>query len=245
MDETCDHRIAELAARQHGVFTLAQAGTAGLTPDQRRSRLATGRWLAPYRGVYLVAGVPPTWRGRLLAACWAAHGLAIASHRSGAELRALAGGRKDLVEITCHRWKRAKADSLIVHETRLLTHEDIDVVDGIPTASIEQTLLGLAAVHPSVVEIALDQALHRNLTTVAQLERFLRQKGKQGRNGVGVLRALVRGLDPLSGVPESAKETQLKQLLRRNGLPMPEFQYEIWHDGRFVARVDAAYPGHR
>ena len=25
----------------------------------------------------------------------------------------------------------------------------------------------------------------------------------------------------------------------------PEFQYEIWHDGRFIARVDAAYPEHK
>jgi very-short-patch-repair endonuclease len=40
-------------------------------------------------------------------------------------------------------------------------------------------------------------------------------------------------------------ETRLKQLLRRHGFPTPVFQYEIWHDGRFVARVDAAYPEHR
>ena len=40
-------------------------------------------------------------------------------------------------------------------------------------------------------------------------------------------------------------ETKLKQLLRRHGLPTPVFQYEIRHHGRFVARVDAAYPEHR
>ncbi|MGZ6993452.1 MAG: hypothetical protein ACXVKJ_20255, partial [Ilumatobacteraceae bacterium] len=70
-------------------------------------------------------------------------------------------------------------------------------------------------------------------------------KGKQGRNGIGALREVVRGLDPLAGVPESVMETKLKQLLRRNGLPTPEFQYEIRHNGRFIARVDAAYPEHR
>ena len=37
-------------------------------------------------------------------------------------------------------------------------------------------------------------------------------------------------------------ETKLKQLLRRHDLPIPAFQYEIYHGGRFVARVDAAYP---
>lgn len=123
---------------------------------------------------------------------------------------------------------------------------DLDVIDGIPTASIEQTLLGLAAVcHPDTVEMALDRALHRGLTTVAHLERFIGRKGKRGRNGVGVLRSLVRGLDAQARAPESVMETKLKQLLRRNGLPTPEFQYEIWHNGRFIARVDAAYPEHR
>jgi very-short-patch-repair endonuclease len=169
----------------------------------------------------------------------------VASHRSAAELWSLPGGGTDLVEITCHRWKRGKAEGLVVHETLLLTIEDIETVDGIPTASIEQTLLGLAAVRAPTLEMAVDRALHRKLTTIARLEAFVLRKGRQGRNGVGVLRELVDGLDPLAGVPESVMETKLKQLLRRNGLPTPVFQYEIWHNGRFVARVDAAYPEHR
>jgi len=83
------------------------------------------------------------------------------------------------------------------------------------------------------------------MTTIARLEQFVMRKGKKGRNGIGVLRDLVQDLDPLAGLSESAMETKLKQLLRRNGLPTPQFQYEIWHNGRFIARVDAAYPEHR
>ena len=37
-------------------------------------------------------------------------------------------------------------------------------------------------------------------------------------------------------------ETLLKRLLRRHGLPTPVFQYVIREGGRFIARVDAAYP---
>ncbi len=89
-----------------------------------------------------------------------------------------------------------------MHETLLLTPDDIETVDGIPTASIEQTLLGLAAVvDPPIVEMALDRALHQKLTTIALLEQFVNRKGKRGRNGVGVLRDLVRGFDPLAGRP--------------------------------------------
>jgi very-short-patch-repair endonuclease len=41
-------------------------------------------------------------------------------------------------------------------------------------------------------------------------------------------------------------ETLLLQALRRSGLPEPVLQYEVFDpQGRFVARVDAAYPEHR
>jgi very-short-patch-repair endonuclease len=246
VEDSLDRRVAALAGRQHGVFTLAHADALGFTRAQRDRRIRSGRWAVPYERVYRIAGAPLSWEGRLLASCWVAHGLAVASHRSAARLRDLPGGRTDLVEITCKRWKRAKADGLIVHETKLLDVADIDIVDGIPCASVEQTLLGLAAVvADTVVEMAVDRALHKQMTTIRALEAFVQHKGKRGRNGVGVLRGVVRGLDPLAGVPESAMETKLKQLLRRHGFPTPVFQYEVWHDGRFVARVDAAYPEHR
>lgn len=246
MDDSLDERLAALAERQHGVFTLAHADAVGFSRPQRDRRIRSGRWVVPYPGVYRIAGVPASWEGRALASCWAAHGLAVASHRSAAQLRELPGGRTDIVEITCKRWKRAKAHGLVVHETELLDDVDIDCIAGIPTTSVEQTLMGLGAVVDSdVVEMAVDRALSKKMTTVAQLRSFVDRKGKRGRNGVGVLREVMRGLDPLAGLPESAMETKLKQLLRRNGLPMPKFQYEIWHEGRFVARVDAAYPEHR
>jgi hypothetical protein len=246
VDGSLDRRIAQIAERQHGYFTLAQTHEVGFTPDQRDVRTRAGRWVVRYERVYRVAGVPPSWRGELFAASAEAPGPAHASHRAAAALRGLPGGRVDLAEITCHRWKRARSTGLVVHESKLLDAGDVQVVDGIPTASVEQTLLGLAAVlRPGVVEMAIDRALHLKLTTLDELDRFLHRKGKQGRNGVGVLRALVRDIDPRSGRAESVMETKLKQLLRRNNLPMPAFQHEIWHQGRFVARVDAAYPERR
>jgi hypothetical protein len=246
MRKSLDHKIAEIAEGQHGHFTLAQADSVGFTPDQREHRARDGRWHVPYDRVYRIAGLPATWRGSVLAACWGAQCLAVASHRTAAELWGLPGGTTDLVEITCHRWKRARVPGLVVHETLLLTDEDIDVVDGIPTASIEQTLLGLAAVlRPSTAELAIDRAVHLKLTTVEQLQQFVNRKGKKGRNGIGVLRSLVNARDPLAGVPESVMETRMKQLLRRHGFPTPVFQYEIRLHGRFIARVDAAYPEYK
>jgi len=246
MGDSLDRRIAEIAERQYGVFRLEDADALGFTRDERAFRVRSGRWEVRHDRVYVMRGAPRSWHADLLAACFGAQGLTMVSHRAAAKLWDLPGGTSDLVEITCHRWRRAKIDGLVVHETLLLETDDMCVIEGIPTTSIEQTLLGLAAVVlPPTVEMAIDRALHRKLTTVAALEEFVQRKRGRGRNGIGVLRALVRGLDPLAGVPESAMETKLKQLLRRNGMPTPQFQYEIRHNGRFVARVDAAYPEHR
>jgi hypothetical protein len=93
--------------------------------------------------------------------------------------------------------------------------------------------------------MALDQALLRKLTTRAGMTEFIDAKGARGRDGIGVLRALLEQHDPLASVPESAMETKMKRLFRRHGLPTPVFQYVIRHAGHFIARVDAASPGLR
>jgi very-short-patch-repair endonuclease len=194
-------------------------------------------------GVYRIGGAPKSWRASLLASCWAVRAPAVASHRSAAALWGLPGGRTDIVEVTCHRARRAFVDGLVVHETKLLLPEDVVEIDAIPATTVEQTLLGLAAVvSPTVVEMALDHALRRELTTKTALDTFVRRKKARRRNGIGVLRELLRLHDPLGGISESAMETRLKRLLRDHGVPTPVFQHVIRHDGRFVARADAAYP---
>ena len=238
-----DHSIAALAEQQYGVFTSAHARAVGFTRDQRDKRVRAGRWVLEHPGVYRMAGVPWSWRGQLLADCWSVRGMAAASHRAAAELRELPGACTAFVEITCERWRRTRRPNLVVHETSSLDTDDIEILDGIPVTTVEQTLLGLAAVvSKEVVEMALDRALHRKLTTQVRMDEFLRVKGARGRNGVGILRGLLEQYDPLTGVPESAMETKMKQLFRRHGLPTPVFQHVIRHNGEFVARVDAAYP---
>jgi hypothetical protein len=243
MADNNDQAIAALAERQYGIFTSAQADEVGFTRDQRDKRVRAGRWALAHPGVYRIAGVPTSWRGQILADCWSVRGLAVASHRSAAQLWGLPGGLNGFIEITCHRWRRTRRPDLLVHETRSLRIDDMTQLERIPVTTIEQTLLGLAAVvHRDVVEMALDRALHRELVTRTELDVFVRAKGARGRNGIGVLRDLLRRHDPFAGLPESAMETKMKQLLRRHGLPVPAFQYVIRHEGQFVARVDAAYP---
>ena len=54
-----------------------------------------------------------------------------------------------------------------------------------------------------------------------------------------------RVLDLVDGRAESPQETRLRARLVLAGLPPPEVQFRILHEGRFVARVDLAWPAWR
>ena len=115
----------------------------GISAQDRLHRVRTGRWLRVHDGVYRIAGAPITWRGDLLAACRAGGSRAVASHRSAAALWELPGAAVDLMEITCPRWRRARHDGLIVHETLVLGSADTTTVDHIPCTTIERTIFDM------------------------------------------------------------------------------------------------------
>ena len=242
MHSSFDRDLAAHAAVQHGLVRLDQIDALKVNEEQRRWRLQTGRWEIRFDGVYRIAGSPVTWKGELLAACWAGGVRAAASHRSAAALWELPGGRQDLTEITCPRWRRARHHSLVLHESLAFDPADRTVVDGIPVTTVERTLLDLGAVSPRVVEMALDTALRRDLVSIESLRALLKRVGRRGRNGTGVLRGILDERAPGRAVPESVRETQLVQALRAYGLDEPVPQYEIRDHGRFVPRVDLAYP---
>jgi hypothetical protein len=243
MNLSADGRLLSFAAGHNGVFRGAHARVCGLSEKQITRRIALGLWQRLYDDVYIAAGAPLTWKGALLAACWAGGFRAAASHGSAAALWELAGGRQSIVEVTCPRWRRAQHDGLVVHETKALEGIDVVEVEGIPVTTPERALLDLGAVcHESVVEMALDAAEHRNLVTRASVQTTLDRLGRRGRNGAGTLRRLLATREHERRWPESAMERMLIRCLRRNGWPEPVPQYEIRHRGVFVARVDAAYP---
>ena len=134
-----------------------------------------------------------------------------------------------------------------MHETKLITAVDVTEVAGIPTSTVERTLLDLGAVRGRVtVQMALDRALHTRSTTWEQVNATLARLARSGRPGVEKLRSALQARQPGGGVPESERETQLLELLSGLGLPTPTAQYRVFdRHGLFLARVDAAYPQHR
>jgi hypothetical protein len=131
-----------------------------------------------------------------------------------------------------------------VHETGALSDRDVTLVDGLAVTTVERTIFDLCAVcGPKTVDLAIDNALRRGLTTFDRLAATLRRVGKRGRRGTRRLRRLLAARDPLHTPTESEQEQLLRDVLRRHGFPPPVNQYEVRDEhGQFLARVDVAYP---
>jgi hypothetical protein len=241
-----DVELARTVGSNHGVFTAADATRFGIDERGRRYRVSAGRWRRLYQGVYQLEGTPTTWRSALVAACCAGGELAAASHRSAAKLWGLAGGREGQLEISCPRWRRSQHRGLLVHETKLTRDVDFTAIDGIPVTSVARTLLDLGAVcRSTVVEMALDGALRRDLVSLSELRTTVDELARRGRDGCGILRGILADRSPENAVPESEPETRLRRVLIDHGLPVPVPQFVVRDHGRFVARVDFAYPDER
>ena len=219
---------------------------AGLTRRQIEHRIADGRWRPLQGHAFRLSGAPITWEGKLLAACWAGGDRAVASHRSAAAIHQLTGGRKDILEITCPRWRRARHDGLFVHETKAMDPVDLEVVSGIAVTRPARTLFDLGGVcRGGLVELALENALRRGLVNPADLAVLLKRVSRSGRPGGPILRDLLDARSPDRRPTESEMETLLLQAIRANRLPEPVPQFKIWQGSALLGRVDAAYPDAR
>lgn len=240
--ESPDDVIAALARGQYGAFTREQAlAQAGATASMIQRRLASGKWIKIHNDVFSFPSSPATWHRSLIAAVFAAGTTAAASHRSGAEIWRLSGYEPGIVEISMTRDRRRSLNGVIVHRVRDLPPCDVTVHDGIPVTSVARTLIDLASVWPEdKVGEALDDGNRRKIVSVPWLRWRVANMTRSGRNGLKVVNKL---LDERPTAFDSELEKKLLHAMRGYGLPEPIPQFEVRDgDGRFVARVDFAYP---
>lgn len=139
------------------------------------------------------------------------------------------------------RSARKAPRGVVVHRTRA----GIDRIihrRSIPCTDIWRTLFDLPPlVDGEILEIALDDALRKGLVRPDRLQERLSDFGTTGRRGHGELRMLVEErLDsPASG---SLFNSKLRRRFRNSMLPMPQIEFPVYVEGRFIARPDFAYP---
>ena len=243
---TPDFRIAELAARQHGVVSVGQLRRLGVSEDRIRVRVATGRLHRLYRGVYSVGHAAPPPEGRSLAAILAlgrgtrgggsvlGHWGAAISHRSAMWLWGLLPLAQAPYDVTiAGNNGRARRPGIRVHRSRSLAPADITLCRGIPVTTPARTISdlrrALAAGWPGSVP-------------ARDLRKAIRQASVIGLS-IG---------DEGGDRTRSDLERDFLHLCRRHRLPRPEVNVRIgpylidflWADKRLVVETDS-YLYHR
>jgi very-short-patch-repair endonuclease len=232
--------IDALAQAQHGLVTTAQAVKA-LGPGRKARWVGERRLVSVQPGVFRVAGAPATWHQSVLAAVLATDG--VASHRSAAEVWGLIqpAGYVE-VSISPDRQPTLRPPAGL-HRIGDLHPELAVERAGLPITDAVRTVIDLGLVLPKWgVRDALSRGITTKLLGVKEVGWLRDALARQGRNGTGVMRMVLEERLLLGGADESVLEERFSALVRRQGLPMPAFQHEVWHGGRFMARIDAAYP---
>ena len=240
MDDAVVHQLDRTAARQHGLLHRRQAD-ALLGPHRARHWIDDGRLIRVQPRVVRLAGAPETPSQQILAASLSCDGRV--SHRSAAWSWNLLDLR-DQVDVSVRYPRRAALWApATAHRIRDLTDGHVVRRQGLLVTTPMRTLVDLGLVEPWwVVDQALGRGIGRRLFSIQAVRALREQLARRGRNGTGVTQRvlderLLRGADE-----DSDLEARFLRVLARSGLPKPVFQYEVWHAGRFIARVDAAYP---
>jgi very-short-patch-repair endonuclease len=216
--------VARIAARQHGVATLTQLKSAGLSPTQVRDRLRSGRLHRIHRGVYAVGHAGLDHHGRWLAAVLAYRPNAWLSHRSAAELWELLRPRDGPVDVLVRRAVSCRP-GVRLHRSPSLPGHAITRRHGIPVTTPARTLRDL-----------------KRVATPAVYRRATRRAEYLG---------LPLG-DTETDRTRSEAEREFLRLCRRRHLPEPEVNVRVgpltvdflWREARLVVEVDG-WSAHR
>jgi very-short-patch-repair endonuclease len=227
-----DARVAEIAARQHGVVRTQQLG---LSREAVRKRVAAGRLFPRYRGVYAVGHARLSREGEWMAAILAAgDGSALAS-LSAAVLMNITRFREDTIHvITPH--KRKSQPGYRLHWCRHLDPRDITVVNQILVTTVARTLVDLTAVLTAeqLANVIHEAAYRRSFSEPATRAAMQRAPGRK----LSVLHEALCQHKAGSAGTRSRLEDRFLTLVRAAGLPRPRTNCDV-----HGFEVDYSWPG--
>lgn len=240
-----DAAIGDLASGQRGVISLQQLRALGVPEDCIHRRVRSGLLIKLAPTVYRVAGAPRCWEQRAAAAALWVGDTGAVSGPTAAALHRLDGfGPPHVIDVHTTRPLRSRSRLIRVHVTPYWMECDRVTAAGLAVTSISRTLIDLAGIsHGERVEIALEDALRRRLTTASTIAMRLADLPSNQRGRTVLTRMLEqRGASPPA---DSGLEVKVARMLREWGYPPPIRQKVLDDDGRFVGRVDLVFPNRR
>jgi very-short-patch-repair endonuclease len=204
-----------------------------LTPNQLRSPV----WRPLFRDVYVDASVDVTHRLRAVAAASLLVPDAVVSGSSAAVLWGvdLASAHDD-VELTLPPGHHARRHPGLRVRRAHIDPGDVARRGGVLVTGPVLTALRVASqLSADEAVVAVDRLA---VARIVDIEAVRVRAAVPGAASARVRRACALA----DGLAESPQETRLRLLMRRAGLPAPAAQYQVLDGGRFVARVDFAWP---
>src|SRR4051794_36461776 len=158
-----EERVAEVAARDHGVVGTSELLACGLTHAGIHRRVKGGRLHRLHHGVYAVGHTALSRKGHLLAAIKTCGADAVLSHQSAAELWELIPRCPGPIHITVPAGRRPRPGrGISVHRSKTLTPSEMTRRNRIPVTTPTRTLRDLRRALPHEQwESAIDKARAR------------------------------------------------------------------------------------
>jgi hypothetical protein len=236
-------RVTVFAERQCGAVSLGQLAKAGLTERHVKAWVRGERILrTKSRAVFRLPGAEVTWRQGLWVAVLAGPSATVASHASAAALWGLLPPPPE-PHVTVPRWSSGRFAGAEVHHATV-TAADRCRKERLRTTGVPRTIIDCAALlDQEALDAMVDAALGRNLTSYRRIKAAWDRAGP-----VRAGRRIEAAIGPFEGNVRmgSEKEAYVLRRFHQWGLPKPECQYKIRDEnGRFLARVDFAWPAWR
>ena len=218
-------------------FTAARALELGVT----KSALRSSPWRRVFWGVWVHESQPDTRDLRLAAARLVIPRNAVvcgptAAWLYGADVRR-AG---DLtIQLSYPPGQRRRAQPGLIVAEEMLSPADVVSVRGVRLTTPVRTAFDcLRLLRGGERLVVADALTHLGLVTLSELRTYFAASHRRRNVRVGE-----RLLDLVEPLVESPMETRMRWQLIQSGLPAPVAQFEVRdRAGRFVARVDFAYP---
>ena len=238
-DTPPEARLARIAGRQHGRVTLRQLEAIGIRGTSVKRRVASGRLVRVYPGVYGVGHVQQTREGRWIAAVMACGRGAVLSHFDAAALWGIYESPGSTIHVTTTSRSARRLPGIKVHRARKLHPADVTKKDAIPVTTVARTLIDLTDVlSDDRILRAMREAEYRKLldpdTLIAAVERA------NGRKNLTELHQALERHTP-GQIVRDELEHRFQELRHRGGLKQPLTNVKV-KTRRRTYTVDCLWP---
>jgi very-short-patch-repair endonuclease len=205
--------------------THRQLLAVGLRAGAIKRRVAAGRLVRRYRGVYAVGHVPDTPEARWIAAVMAGGRGAVLSHLDAAVLWKIYETNGRIIHLTSTTRSPRTLPGIKVHRARQLAPADVTTKDAIPVTTVARTLVDLTDLLPSDrILRAMREAEYLRLldpdTLIAAVQRA------NGRKRLTELKKALERHRPGQTV-RGELEHRFLELVHEAGLPGPETNVKV------------------